>query len=622
MNRAGGLALCTALLLPATSLLLGSGARAGAPAATEVSYWGTMFSAPQSVTQLNPTALSFPQPVIQVGTSNSTSYALLKNGAVMAWGIGNDGQLGDGGTSNSSTPLQVDFPPGVSIAALATDAMPYDAALAIDTNGNVWGWGNAASGALCLGMGSSVANVLTPTELPGISKVTLAAGASAHAIFDSNGSLYACGWYQDGALGTGTTADALTPQPIVGMSNVNAVSLVASSVNSGVLLADGDYYDWGSNAEGQLGDGSPLSSTSDVPVKVPLPLPVTAVTQGGSLTTNGSTLVRLSDGSYRSWGDDQYGELGDGETSNQASPIEFYPPAGVSYSLVDASGGTSYGVTSTGAVYAWGQGNRGQIGNGGDVNQMSPVEVVTSGAGMISATAQDVVVGYPGAPSTATTYYVSPSGATPPCSSAANNPGAPFSSIQAALNCAAGDATSPADPDLIEIASGTYAENDTIGANVNLEGSGAGTTVVDGTASGPVMTVGSADTVGVSGVTIEDGSSGTAGGIYNAGGSVTASEVTFSGDSGGDGGAVYNYLGSLWAVNDTFTANTTSTAGGGISNDAGSVTAGGDLFSDNSGAGGGGIWTAGGTVSASDDTFVGNAAGNYGGASRPASEAP
>ncbi|MGP8161611.1 MAG: hypothetical protein ACLQGJ_10430, partial [Candidatus Dormibacteria bacterium] len=106
MNRAGGLALCTALLLPATSLLLGSGARAGAPAATEVSYWGTMFSAPQSVTQLNPTALSFPQPVIQVGTSNSTSYALLKNGAVMAWGIGNDGQLGDGGTSNSSTPLQ------------------------------------------------------------------------------------------------------------------------------------------------------------------------------------------------------------------------------------------------------------------------------------------------------------------------------------------------------------------------------------------------------------------------------------------------------------------------------------------------------------------------------------
>jgi len=119
---------------------------------------------------------------------------------------------------------------------------------------------------------------------------------------------------------------------------------------------------------------------------------VTEVTQGGSAPTNGSTLVELSDGSYRAWGDDQYGELGDGRTTTEASPITVTPPAGVSYALFAMSGAISYGVTAAGAVYSWGQGTRGEIGNGQEVNELQPVEVVTGGVTMISATAQNVVV--------------------------------------------------------------------------------------------------------------------------------------------------------------------------------------------------------------------------------------
>jgi hypothetical protein len=76
--------------------------------------------------------------------------------------------------------------------------------------------------------------------------------------------------------------------------------LVASYRNSGALLDDGAYMDWGYDGEGQLGDGS-FGVASSVPVTVPLPLPVTRVALGGSDPTNGQTLVRLSDGPVRSW---------------------------------------------------------------------------------------------------------------------------------------------------------------------------------------------------------------------------------------------------------------------------------------------------------------------------------
>lgn len=266
--------------------------------------------------------------------------------------------------------------------------MPYDAALAIDTNGNAWGWGYNVTGALCAN--KTDPEFLDPVELAGLSHVTLVAGASAHAIFDAGGSLYACGSYQFGSLGTGKAGGAYTPTAVVGMQDVDAVSVSASSVDSGVLLANGEVWDWGSNAEGQLGTGLPLTATSDVPVEVSLRQPATQLAMGGNLTTNGSSLVKLSDGSYWAWGDDQYGELGDGHTTTKTAPIQFTPP--VTYTILAASGGTGYGITAGGAVYAWGLGASGQLGNGTTKNWLTPIEVISCVAIGISTTAHDVVV--------------------------------------------------------------------------------------------------------------------------------------------------------------------------------------------------------------------------------------
>jgi alpha-tubulin suppressor-like RCC1 family protein len=357
-----------------------------------VQHWGSLFGGnaalkPQNTTT-SPAAVSLPGPVAEVATSNSSEYALLADGSVYAWGLGNAGQLGDGATKNSfTTPVRVRFPAGVRIAFLPVDVMPFDTALAVDTTGHVWGWGDNQGGELCLGNRKMR---LTPVRLP-FSHVTAVAGAFDHALYEARGRVWACGLNRLGELGDGRTKSSFVPVRVKGLGrSARVVFLVAAFANSGALLANGKYRDWGTNGEGQLGVGRP-KKPSDVPVTVHLPAKVQQVTQGGSAPGNGQTLVLLRNGDLYAWGADGQGQLGDHKTQAEFSPERITPPTGVTYAALASSGATSYGITTTGDVYAWGGGKEGQIGNGTIESSPTPVKVA-SGATGISATADDVLV--------------------------------------------------------------------------------------------------------------------------------------------------------------------------------------------------------------------------------------
>jgi alpha-tubulin suppressor-like RCC1 family protein len=343
-------------------------------------------------TRVSPVAVTLPGRVAEVASSNSTQYALLADGSVYAWGLGTQGQLGDGGAVNSFIrPVRVRFPAGVKIASLPADAMPYDTGLAVDTRGRVWGWGHNGGGELCRG---NMRTYLIPVQLP-LSRVTALAGASNHALYDAAGTVYACGQniagdLGDGRLHTGTT----TPVRVIGLRGSRVIQLVASFANSGALLANGEYLDWGYDGHGQLGDGH-LHQTSDVPVRVRLPYRVTEVAQGGSIWSNGQTLVMLSNGSLWAWGNDRAGQLGNRTTGVRPSPVPFRPPVGVTYRSLATGSATSYAVSTTGNVYAWGASSLGQVGDGHKRAALASV-LIASGATSISATANDVVISVPG----------------------------------------------------------------------------------------------------------------------------------------------------------------------------------------------------------------------------------
>jgi alpha-tubulin suppressor-like RCC1 family protein len=356
---------------------------------TAIRHWGTFFGTAGGLqdTLTSPIAVQLPGTVAEVGSSNSTQYALLTNGSLYAWGLGNAGQLGDGSTQSSfGTPVRVRFPPGVKIASIPTDAMPYDTGLAVDTTGHAWGWGDNGYGDLCLG--TSTAHP-TPVRLP-FGLVSAVTGASNHALYDSDGVLYACGQNLDGDLGDASIASTTRPVRVAGLPGYAVTTLVASFANSGALLADGQYYDWGYNAAGQLGDGR-LGPSSDVPVAVSLPLPVREVALGGSLWNNGQTFVMLTSGAVWAWGNDDFCQLGTGAFGDQADPLRVYPPAGVSYQSLATGSGTGYAISTTGNVYAWGVSHVGQVGNGGTQTMCTPVQIA-SHATQISSTADDAVI--------------------------------------------------------------------------------------------------------------------------------------------------------------------------------------------------------------------------------------
>jgi alpha-tubulin suppressor-like RCC1 family protein len=306
--------------------------------------------------------------VIQIATSNSDTYALTSTGTVWAWGVGSNGELGNGATPlYVNTAVQVDFPGGVRVTSLP-NPMPFDGGLAIDSHGVAWAWGLNADNDLCLPSGLVVR---TPERIP-LTGVTLGTGARTHSMFVSDGSVYACGSGQFGELGNGGTADSATPTRVVGLPPGPVQALTSSWGGSGALMRDGSYYNWGYNEAGQLGDGT--TSDSAVPVHVPLPKKVVQVFQGGSGAKNGQTIAVLSDSSLWTWGNGTHGQLGNGSRASSSNPIRIALPHGARPAGVASGGYASYAIDTSGKLWAWGRNDDGQLGTGqSGPDQPSPV---------------------------------------------------------------------------------------------------------------------------------------------------------------------------------------------------------------------------------------------------------
>jgi alpha-tubulin suppressor-like RCC1 family protein len=381
----------SALALVSVAVLLTAGAAAGAKArspSTAVVYRFGVVGNRGAIRQLQldrPTRVpGISGHIVQIATSNSGGYALTSDGTVWAWGVASFGELGNGEDPGYSTrAVKVQFPAGVRIASLA-NPMPFDGALAIDSSGHVWGWGLNALGDLCL----SSLTALRPTELP-LSGVSLATGARTHSLFFSGGTVYACGAGLYGVLGTGSTANSSTPVPVRGLPRTpGVVALTSSWEGSGVLLKNGAYYNWGYNAAGQLGNGT--TAESAVPVRVVLPGPVRQVFQGGSGPKNGQTIAILANGSVWAWGDNDRGQLGDGTRVSSEVPLRVHVPDGVSFVKVSSGGYASYAIDRTGRLWAWGDNTSGQLGTG--ANDAVATEPVRVGVRLtqVSSTAQNV----------------------------------------------------------------------------------------------------------------------------------------------------------------------------------------------------------------------------------------
>jgi alpha-tubulin suppressor-like RCC1 family protein len=326
--------------------------------------------------------------VIQVASSNSDDYALTRDGAVYAWGPGHQGELGNGTRVRlSETAVRVRFPAGVRIAALP-NPMPYNAGMAIATDGRVWAWGNDRAREFCQ---SRSAIITTPVRVP-LPHVSLAAGALRHAVYDTAGRIVSCGAGPNGQLGDGTRgpqARSGRPVAVRGLPSGTATALTSGWGNAGVLMADGRYYDWGYNAGGQVGDGTTREATTAVAVA--LPGPVRSVFEGGSYANNGQTEAILRDGSFWEWGEGDFGQLGDHDRDNALRPVRLTLPGGVRPVAVNSGGSTDYAIDGRAQLFAWGNNQAGQLGDGSHALLRSRPVLDPVAVRQVASTAHNVV---------------------------------------------------------------------------------------------------------------------------------------------------------------------------------------------------------------------------------------
>jgi alpha-tubulin suppressor-like RCC1 family protein len=176
-------------------------------------------------------------------------------------------------------------------------------------------------------------------------------------------------------LGNGSSdASSDVPLPVSDLKFVTAVS--AGATHSLALLANGTVVAWGDNEFGQLGDGS--TATRSVPVAVSGLTGVKAIAAGGT-----HSLALLGNGTVMAWGNNESGQLGNGTTSESEVPVAVNGLTGVK--AIAAGGSHSLALMGNGTVMAWGSNESGQLGNASG-KSTSPVAVKgLSGVAAISA---------------------------------------------------------------------------------------------------------------------------------------------------------------------------------------------------------------------------------------------
>ncbi len=253
------------------------------------------------------------------------SMALDSNGNVYTWGYNGAGNLGNGTTTNSVSPINISTMGSLSGKTITQISAGYQTAFAIDSNGFAYGWGlnhygsvgnNAVVPTSPYAQSTPVA-VYAGGALSGKKILKIRGGIQAALVLADDGKLYAWGYGASGAMGNGTYTTAQAPVAVTmtgALSGVVISDIYAGGYTMRVLDESGNVYSWGNNYYGNLGDGT----TSNNPT--PLLTDMSVAESDGAYITgvgggNNNGYVTNSRGELFTWGYNNYGQLINGTPS-------------------------------------------------------------------------------------------------------------------------------------------------------------------------------------------------------------------------------------------------------------------------------------------------------------------
>jgi alpha-tubulin suppressor-like RCC1 family protein len=318
------------------------------------------------------------------------SLTVKTEGTVWAWGKNANGQLGRGSTSTSPLPVAAQVRTNsttfLTNAATVTGGASHSAAAKSD--GTAWAWGSNASGQI--GDGTTTQRLYAvPVKVTGGAALTgvgdVVAGADHCVALKSNGTVWAWGLNSSGQVGIGTTT---TPQTNAVQVKINSstfltgiVVIAAGGTHSLALKSDGTVWTWGLNSSGQLGNGNTTNQSYAVQVKVVGGAALTGVADIAAGANH--SLARKTDGTLWTWGSNANGQLADGttnpiSTSKQQNAVQAKQNATTFLSGVNGiAGGASHSLAlkTDGTLWAWGLNSLNQLGDGTATQRVFPVQV-------------------------------------------------------------------------------------------------------------------------------------------------------------------------------------------------------------------------------------------------------
>jgi alpha-tubulin suppressor-like RCC1 family protein len=311
---------------------------------------------------LQPTLVPIVIDPVAISSGAQHSCAVRLSGQVLCWGQNSSGQLGEGTMSSLAEPVPVT---GLQGAVKVTAGATFSCAATGD--GAVFCWGDDHYGQL--GTGHEVVRP-RPATVAISARAVAAGGAHTCAIGrdpvpGGADGFFCWGSDQAGQLGDNNDEDRSLPAPIEQRMLVPA-TIAAGAQDSCAIDASAVLWCWGRGGSGQLGPGHMV----DTPFQIQVPLPsdatqATAVANGDAHTC---VLVSPRDGlggEIFCFGDNRYGQLGDGTLTSRATPaLVSLGTSGVRAAAITAGGGHSCAIDVKGQPWCWGRGDSGQLGLG------------------------------------------------------------------------------------------------------------------------------------------------------------------------------------------------------------------------------------------------------------------
>jgi alpha-tubulin suppressor-like RCC1 family protein len=329
-----------------------------------------------------PVRVASVQRPVELAAGSGHSCARLEEDRLYCWGRNRVGQVGNGTTENMMAPVQI-FPPG----STARVSAGFDHTCARKTDGTLWCWGSGKEGQLGTGASGELGDRSTPDQVlvwpggPALAPVDRVVAAGWHTFaFKDDGTLWCWGLGDEGQCGNGITDRTVvrrTPVPVRvrrgGPPLTEVASASAGANHTCARMSDDSVRCWGGNLAGALGD----SSTDD------RLWPVSVRDSGGdrlAATRLASALLHSCasghDGALWCWGEGRYGQLGNGDTDSRTAPLQAQVLAGA----IDVDGGDRHtcALASDEQVWCWGNNAYGQLGDGDVAASLVPVRVRSS----------------------------------------------------------------------------------------------------------------------------------------------------------------------------------------------------------------------------------------------------